>query len=380
LARGTVDINRDHVKVALPETAALHAVVNEFQPHVFVDAHEFSVATRWIEKFGVLQSYDLLLQYATNPNVPPALTRLADSVYLRNMRGAVERAGYTHFWYYTTSYNMQDKRVAMGGTTPDIGRNFAGLQHAISFLVESRGVGIGRQSYTRRVHSHLVALGALLQTTAEHAPQVLEAVQESRLDLVRRGRAPGDGDDIAVTLKNVERQQKLAMMDPDTGEVREIEVLWNDALAAQPELVRRRPYAYMTPPALHEVARRLALSGVEVRRLTAPVTLEVETYQVTDRRPAATYVEGRAVSRVTTEVVRKNVTFPAGSYVYPMAQPNAQVIAVALEPEAPSSFVSFGIIPVDKRGSPSTVAATSEVPVYRIAAPVALRALAFDPE
>jgi hypothetical protein len=374
----TVDINRDHVKVALPETAALHAVVNEYQPHVFVDAHEFSVATRWLEKFGVLQSYDLLLQYATNPNVPAALTKLADDMYLPRIRRDVERAGYTHSWYYTTSYNMQDKRVAMGGTTPDIGRNFAGLQHAISFLVESRGVGIGRQSYARRVHGHLVAIGALLQTTADNAPQVLKTVQESRLDLIRRGRAPRAGDDIAVTLKSVERVHKLTMIDPQSGELRDIEVQWNDALAAQPDLVRRRPYAYVTPPVFHEVARRLALSGVEIRRLTAPATLQVESYQVTDRKSSATYVEGRATSRVTTEVVAKTITFPAGSYVYSMAQPNAQVVAVALEPEAPSSFVTFGIIPVDKRGSPPTIAAPSEVPVYRVVAPAVLPAAVVD--
>lgn len=99
---------------------------------------------------------------------------------------------------------------------------------------------------------------------------------------------------------------------------------------------------------------------------------------MTDRKPSPTYVEGRAVSRVTTEVVPKTVTFPAGSYVYSMAQPNAQVVAVALEPEAPSSFVSFGIIPVDKRGSPPTIAAPSEVPVYRVVAPVTLPAATVD--
>lgn len=71
-------------------------------------------------------------------------------------------------------------------------------------------------------------------------------------------------------------------------------------------------------------------------------------------------------SRVTTEVATKSKALPAGSYVYLMGQPNANVIAVALEPEAPSSFISFGYVPVDRKGSPSTIAASSEVPVYRL--------------
>ena len=366
------DINRDHVKVDLPETAALHRLVNEFQPHVFADAHEFSVATRWIEKFGVLQGPDFLLLYATNPNVPRQITELTTKLFLPDLRRDVEKAGYSWFWYYTTSYDMKDKRVAMGGTTPDIGRNFAGLQNAVSFLVETRGVGIGRDSYARRVHTHVVAMSALLKTAADNADVLLKTVREARADIARRGRDPAADDTLAVTVKSPSRQQKLAMVDPQSGEPREIEVEWTDTLATEPDLVRRRPYAYLMPPQFHDVARRLAISGVEVRRLLRPATIEVESYEVTERRPSTTYVEGRVTSRVTTEVSTKSKTLPAGSYVYLMGQPNANVIAVALEPEAPSSMVSFGLIPVDRKGSPATIAAPSEVPVYRVVTPVEL--------
>ena len=114
------------------------------------------------------------------------------------------------------------------------------------------------------------------------------------------------------------------------------------------------------------------------RRLRTPAALEVESYQVTDRRPAATFVEGSPTSQVTTEVTLKKMTFATGSYLFPMAQPNANVIAVALEPESPSSLVSFGVIPVDKRGSPATIAAPSEVPIYRLLRPVELDAQAAE--
>jgi hypothetical protein len=376
----TIDINRDHVKVELPETIALHRVVNEFRPHVFVDAHEFSVATRWIEKFGLLQSWDLMVQYATNPNVAPQLTELADRLFLPGMRDEIKRAGYTHFWYYTTSYDLKDRRVAMGGTTPDIGRNFAGLQNAVSFLIETRGVGIGRESYTRRVHTHVVAITALLRTAAGRAGEITRVVREARDDIVRRGREPQPGDVVAVTVRSPQTKQALTMIDPQSGEPRDIEVDWSDSLGAGPDLVRARPYAYLVPPVFHDIARRLALSGVEVHRLRVPATLEVESYQVTDRRASATYVEGRVTSRVTTEVVAGKKTFPAGSYVFLMGQPNANVIAVALEPESPSSFVSFGYLPVDRKGSPVTIAAPSEVPVYRLLRPAGLDAQATDLE
>lgn len=366
----TVDINRDHVKVDLPETRALHRMVNEFEPQMFIDAHEFSVANRWIEKFGTLQSYDLMVQYATNPNVHPALTALADGKFMGGFREATARAGYSHFWYYTTSYNMKNLLVSMGGTTPDIGRNFAGLQNAVSFLVESRGVGIGRESFGRRVHSHIVSIGSLLNTAADNAKELMDTVAAARADIIRRGRDPQPGDNVAVLLKSPVIKQKLDMLDPASGTVKTIEVDWSDSLNVTADIARQRPWAYVMPPVFHQVAERLMLSGVEVRRLDRAMELDVETFQVTDRRPSATYVEGRITSRVSTEVAPKRLRFPAGSYVYLMAQSNANVIAVALEPESPSSFVSFGMIPVDKKGSPPTIAAASEVPVYRVLRPV----------
>src|SRR5262249_7183633 len=156
-------------------------------------------------------------------------------------------------------------------------------------------------------------------------------------------------------------------------------VQWEDSLGAIPDLVRQRPAAYLMPPAYGEVARRLALLGVEVRRLRAPVTLDVESYQVTDKRVSDVTYEGHARNAVTTEVVRTPVTFLPGAYVFSMAQANANLIAVALEPESPSSFVTFGLIPVDRKGATAMGGASSEVPIYRLLAPTALEAAPWDP-
>ncbi len=222
------------------------------------------------------------------------------------------------------------------------------------------------------MQTHVVAIGSLLNTAAANARELIDTVESARADIVRRGRDPQPGDMVAVTVKTPVVRQKLMMLDPQSGVLKEIEVDWSDSLKATAGIARARPWAYVMPPVFHQVAERLRLSGVEVRRLGEPVQLEVESYTVTDRKPSATYVEGRITSRVATEVAAKKVWFPAGSYVYLMAQPNANVITVALEPESPSSFVSFGLIPVDRKGSPPTGAASSEVPVYRVLRPAEL--------
>lgn len=374
--RGTascIDVNRDHIKVDLPETMAIRRMTLDLQPEVFVDAHEFSVATRWIDKFNAIQSYDFTMAYASHPNVDTRLAEMAERVFSRNIAQDVAAAGYTHFWYYTTAYNLKDKRVNGGGTAPDIGRNYAGLQNALSFLVESRGVGIGRDSFARRVHTHYVVLASLLRTTAEHAAEVRKVTQMARSDLIRRGREPAADDRVAVTLKMPSRAQKLTMADPVTGDNKEIEVEWVDPREAVPALTRARPYAYLVLPSHSEVARRLAMSGIEIRRLRTPVELEVESYEVTDRRQGNVFVEGHIRSTVTTEVRTRKRVFPAGTFVYVMAQPGANVLVSALEPESSSSFVALGIVPTDRRGLANPQeAAPSEVPIYRLLRPAKL--------
>src|SRR5262245_16147239 len=87
-----IDINRDHVKFDLPETAVVHRAMNAYQPQVVVDCHEFSVYNRWLQKWGLINAYDMTLVYATNPNVPAELTRYADATYKSAITAALDAA------------------------------------------------------------------------------------------------------------------------------------------------------------------------------------------------------------------------------------------------------------------------------------------------
>ena len=67
----------------------------------------------------------------------------------------------------------------MGGAQPDTGRNVNGLKNAVSVLLETRGVGIGRWHLARRVHTHVVAIAQLLESAARNAHALL-ALQRRR--------------------------------------------------------------------------------------------------------------------------------------------------------------------------------------------------------
>jgi hypothetical protein len=172
-----IDANRDHLLLKTPEAQAMALLMREYAPVVTVDAHEYTVVGRYLEKFGAVQRFDALLQYATTANVPDFVTKAAEEWFRRPAVTKLRDAGLTAEWYYTTTTDIADKKISMGGTQPDTGRNVNGLTNAISILIETRGVGIGRLHLKRRVHSHVVAISSILQDAATRAADLVKLRQ-----------------------------------------------------------------------------------------------------------------------------------------------------------------------------------------------------------
>jgi len=102
------------------------------------------------------------------------------------------------------------------------------------------------------------------------------------------------------------------------------------------------PLYYIVPPQWKSIIDVIAAHGLKMQRLTAPATLEVESYRFSDVKFAETPFEGRVMPSFKSNLVRERRTFPAGSIVVPLAQPAGHVAVHLLEPDAPDSFVAWG--------------------------------------
>jgi hypothetical protein len=355
------DMNRDHLTLGLPETRALRRLLAVLPPDLLIDAHEMMAVGRWMAKFGALQGPDMTVLYATHPMVDPALSGLAQERYFRGLERRAAAAGVSMFWYYTSGPRVEDKSVQMGGNYAGIGRNLFGLAGAVSFLIETRGIDIGRESYQRRVATHYLAAKALLELTADDPALVLRTVRAAR-DAVGAGRG-----DIVVTYRNAREPWTIPLIDPETGAPRPTAVDFENSLKVTPLLVRPRPYAYVLAPSQVEAARRLAANGVAVRRVTAPGRGEGAAYRVRA-------VEGGSGStinpdqRAAADLVPGAIDVPAGAFLIVAAQPAANLVFAALEPEAPGSFFGADVLP--RAGEPV---------LFRLAVPAALATEPFEP-
>ncbi|MEJ8543858.1 M14 family metallopeptidase [Brevibacillus borstelensis] len=355
------DANRDYMRAEYPEVQAIHKAFDRFQPDVVLDAHEYGVASASLAKTGekgAISSYDVLISSAKNLNIPKELRSMSDQLLLPEVEKALDEAQLTHHPYYTLSLNQKGQITATEGSTETrIGRNALGLKNSLSFLVETRGIGIGRADFARRVYAQAKTHSAFILATARHRDTIKQTVANSHSQLIARGKKADDDDRIVVTSEN-KRMTGHTLDVIDLAEARRVSIpiAWVSATDAFPTLERKRPTAYLMPSAYHHIADRLKLLGVKIATLSEPATLRVESYLVTDNKVQTRLENGRFPNHVETSVTEENVFFPAGSYVFAMDQSLANFIALTLEPESVDSFVTNGYLPVQKG---------DRIPVYR---------------
>lgn len=343
-----IDMNRDHLVLRTPEAQALARLVRDYRPTVVVDAHEYTVVGRFLEKFGAVQRFDGLLQYATVANLPEFVTKASEEWFRRPLITALNRQGLTNEWYYTTSTDPQDKRVSMGGTQPDTGRNVNGLKNTVSLLLETRGVGIGRLHIQRRVHTHVTAMASVLQSTAARA----DDLKQLRSFVDRDVSALSCRDDAVVEAAPTPGRHNLLMLDPETGADRTVDVEWNNSLALRAVKTRKRPCGYWLSPSAGDAVDKLRLLGVQVFRVSEQSSLLMDTYRETARQSVArqdvrgAIADGGAgeVVRVDVALARTLVDVPPGSYYVPLGQPLAPLAMAALEPDTQNSFFANRVI------------------------------------
>lgn len=341
-----IDINRDHLLLKTPEAQAQAQLVREFRPAVVIDAHEYTVVGRYLQKFGTVQRFDALVQYATTANLPAFVTRAAEEWFRRPMLAALKAQGLSAEWYYTTSSDLADKKVSMGGTQPDTGRNVNGLTNAVSILIETRGVGIGRLHLKRRVQTHLVAMGSVLNSAAERAADLAKLRQfvDSEISaLACQG-------EVVVEAAPTPSEYALTMLDPATGADKVVNVVWDSALQLHHVKVRARPCGYWLAAGQVDAVQRLRGLGVVVQRVDDKGVVRGELYRELSREAGVrqdvrgALFDAGGVLRVQVETLPALLDVVPGSWYVPLDQPLANLVVAALEPDTQNSYLANHIV------------------------------------
>ena len=331
--------NRDHLALTAGETQAVATLMRDYRPAVVVDVREYEAGAtpdRFTAKFGAVQKFDLLFQYATTSNTPELLTRASEEWFRRPLLAALTSQKLSMEWAYTNPADPDDRKLVMGGPQPDSIRNVSALKNSVGLIVQSRGAGLGRLNIQRRVHTHVTALSSVLTSAAQRAADLVQV----RAYFDKEVSALACTGEAVVQAAPVAAQYDLQVLDPVTGADKVINVDWDSSLALNRLSVRNRPCGYWLAASAGRAVERLQLHGVKVLRVAESGGVLADTFL-----GAAAMAPDGNPSTGTVRLLRGLLDVPRGSFYVPLNQPMANLVMAALEPDTPFSFAAQRLVP-----------------------------------
>ena len=341
-----LDLNRDHLKIASEEARSLIALVNAWRPHLHIDNHVTD---------GVDHDWVLTWAWAEAPQAPAPVDAWLRA-HMPAVLAATAKAGHKNGPYVDLlDGNDPAKGFSSWVGQPRYSSGYFPLRNRPSILVETHSY----KPYKERVLATRDFLLALLGEIARDPGSLTRAVAEAEAATVARGKPDAPPSDAVVSYEAADESDPirfpvyasesrtsavtgLPLLHYRRGEVREIEVPWHH----KPKVAMAvpRPRGYLVLPGWLQIDERLRGHGLKVEKLAKPVEIEVETLRTSQPKPAPSSYQG--LTRVSAEVARtaEKRRIPAGALWIPADQPDFEIAVQLLEPEAPDSLLSWGLL------------------------------------
>ncbi len=353
-ASGTIDLNRDFTKLVHKQTEDLSRAFARFSPDLAMDIHEYNPRRKEFASYlGRVTDtdYDVLFLPSGHLNIDNGIKSLISDLYISSAREALNDRLYSSDIYFTP-VNMPDGEIRLnyGGDSPRSTSTRWALGNTLSIFVEIKGIGMGPDTFNRRVECGLTVVDDVLNTLYENIDLTLAAVDDARRKAVE-----GEAD-VAVGFTRGSRVKNVRLRDMTTGKDSILTFPAYDALSPVATSVVKRPSAYIVKDAEGGVRRRLSAMGIEWQAVNDGTVKTVDAYHVNDVMRDTEEWEGIRRTEVSVMPYRIKREFNKEYITVPVRQPMGNLVVTLLEPESKQGFVNFGVIPVGDGG---------ELPVYQ---------------
>mgnify|MGYP000579301545 CR=1 FL=1 len=337
---GGYDLNRDQTKFADPVSKIIKKAFIDWQADIAFDFHEFQPTRRefsGIGTNGASTSYDVLFLPSGYLNIPEGLRRASRDIFRKEAEQALDEHGYTHNFYFTANVSGDEMILNKGAQSPHSSSTSYALSNAISMLVETRGIGLGRTSFIRRTHSSYVVASSFLESALRHRDEIQGIVAVAREATIAAT------EEIAVLNEPSVYHTGVNFIDLITGDLITLDLKIRNAENMTPVLTRPRPEGYLLESSCMREAEILALLGLEIEQIRKKKRLRVESFVIKKYQEADTEWEKINTVNATADLVIQRKVFPKGSYFLDLHQKNANYAISVLEPESLNGFVSYRV-------------------------------------
>lgn len=333
-----LDLNRDYVKMEAPETRGAAALLNAWDPDLFVDLHTTN---------GSYHGYALTYSPGLNPNSPPANSYVRDH-FLPLVRERVRRRYQMEIFPYGNFINQNPDSLRLGWVTydarPRFGTNWMGLRGRLPILSEA----YSNAPFRDRVAATYHFVRAILSLAAEERTQIKAVARASdgyRPDsvAVRSTYAPGRVMEVLaeITHDAGEGSHGFARRQR-TGEIRSIRMPVVDRF--MPQRQEAMPAAYLVPPSLPEVVDLLRRQGIVVERLADAWAGPADQFTIDSVAVAPVVFEGHRAVSLAGRWSTAPAEVAAGWYLVSTDQRLGLLAAYLLEPASEDGVVTWNMV------------------------------------
>ncbi len=338
-----LNLNRDYMKADAPETRAWLGLWNRWRPDLFIDCHVTD---------GADFQYNVTYEYAHFAEISPAIKRWMDEHFDGVVVPKVEKEGNLLTHYVEFAGREVTGGIATFIPTPKYATGYTPLRNRAGLLIETHVY----KPYRSRVRGTYDVLRYLVEETGRARASLFAANKQADDEAVARGKAYDANARFPLTQSVTDRSTPLAFKgteyktdeSPISGGRRLVYGTkpLNITIPRFDEGKIDRsvapPLYYIVPPQYTDVIAVLAMHGVKFERSKKPLTVEVESYKLTEPKWATSSFENRVTVACKPVPTKETRTYAAGSVLVPVAQEASAVAIHLLEPAGPDSFVYWG--------------------------------------
>lgn len=339
-----LNLNRDWMKADAPEMQSMLKLLAEWLPDFFIDNHTTNGAdyqytfTHGLEKFS---NFDHQLAAIVKEKFIPYLTEYVES------RGHLV-APYIYFRDEAPESGMLD-----WAAQPRFSTGYMALQNRIALLVETHML----KPYKERVFATLAGIDAVVQFVSKENINIKKLNKEADEraanlfkeknyflpltftptdkfeNLIFKGfRAKKDSSEISGAMKTTYTDEKVEFTIP----------FYNQPAVGEKV---KLPEAYLIPSEYGFIVEKLKLHGVKYEILHEEKIFNITQYKFEKVKLNSSSYEGRQnVQSFDLKQLKISKKIPAGTFIVKMNQRTARLIANALEPKAPDSYLQWGFM------------------------------------
>lgn len=330
-----LDLNRDYVKLEAPESRALAALYDHWNPDLSIDTHTTN---------GSFHRYELTYDGPMHPATARPLEQWVRARLLPEVSDRLfERTGYRSFFYG----NFDARRTSWEtySSQPRFGDPYRGLRQRACILSEAYAYA----DFRTRVDVTLEFVRECLDLACEWRESLTETLANAEAETIAKATRAGS-DPVPIRTRMAASPTPIRILgvvetkDADgkphpTSTPQDVEVLHYDHFESA--LAVERPRAYLLPPHCAAIVAKLREHGVVVETVEAAFETAVEVQTVTAITRASRAFEGHHEVSVDTTTARTTRSIPAGWFRVDLAQRLGTLCVILLEPQCEDGLVTW---------------------------------------